>query len=191
MPWRYLPLLALGFSLLGAARAEPVGYRLDPTHTSVTWEVLHFGTSTLRSRFASLGGDVEIDRAARRGRVAVEIDVRTLHTGVPVFDARLRERDLFATADHPAAWFVAERLEFDAAGHLQTVTGELTLKGRSIGLTLRAVRFGCYTNPLWRKEVCGGDFEGRLRRSDAGMDVALPFVADEVVLRVQAEGVRQ
>ena len=54
-----------------------------------------------------------------------------------------------------------------------------------------AVRFDCYMNPLFRREVCGGDFEGRLRRSEFGMSFGLPFVADEVLLKVQAEGIRQ
>ncbi|WP_428421764.1 hypothetical protein [Methylibium sp.] len=38
--------------------------------------------------------------------------------------------------------------------------------------------------------VCGGDFEGRFKRSDFGLDYGLPFVRDEVTLRVQVEGVR-
>ena len=56
--------------------------------------------------------------------------------------------------------------------------GELTLRGVSQPLTLKAVRFNCYRNPLFNREVCGGDFEATVRRN-------------EVLLRVQVEAVRQ
>lgn len=174
-----------------ALAQDAVTYTLEPTHTNVTWEVLHFGTSTTRGRIDRVEGQVVLDRKAGRGRVDLQIDLAAgLSTGIAPFTARLKETDLLATAEHPTAWFVAERLEFDGE-QLRAVHGELTLKGVSRGFSLVAVRFDCYMNPLFRREVCGGDFEGRLRRSEFGMSFGLPFVADEVLLKVQAEGIRQ
>ena len=48
-----------------------------------------------------------------------------------------------------------------------------------------------FTNPLFRHEVCGGDFEGELVRSTVDITRSLPFAADKVRLLVQAEGIRQ
>ena len=104
-----------------AVRAEPVLYTLDPTHSAVHFEVRHFDTSTLRGRFALLQGEVTLDRAARSGRVQLVLDTARVSTGVPPLDARLREPDLFDSAAQPQAYFVAERLEVDAAG---SVTGK-------------------------------------------------------------------
>jgi len=59
------------------------------------------------------------------------------------------------------------------------------------GLELRALRFGCCGHPLLRREVCGGDFEGELRRSDFGAGFGVPYVADRVRLLVQVEGIRR
>lgn len=189
--WRTLSLLALVAGTTAAMAQQAITYTLEPTHTNVTWEVLHFGTSTTRGRIDRVEGQVVLDRQARSGRVDLQIDLAAgLSTGIAPFTARLKEPDLLATAEHPTAWFVAERLEFDGE-RLRAVHGELTLKGVSRGLSLVAVRFDCYRNPLFRREVCGGDFEGRLRRSEFGMSFGLPFVADEVVLKVQAEGIRQ
>lgn len=91
----------------GATRAEPVRYRFDPTHTFVYFELLHFGTSTIRGRFGSPpGGDAVLDRAARKGRVQVEIDTATVNTGVPVLDARLKEGDMLAVgATRAPTWW--------------------------------------------------------------------------------------
>jgi polyisoprenoid-binding protein YceI len=177
-------------ALAGGAQADPVVYRFDPTHTFASFELLHFGTSTLRGRFGPLNGEATLDRAARKGRVQVEIDTAQVSTGVAVLDARLREGDMLAVQAHPRAYLVAERMEFDDAGHVTALRGEFTLRGVSMPLTLTALRFNCYTSPLIRREVCGGDFEGRFNRSAAGITHSLPFVADSVRLLVQVEGIR-
>lgn len=178
-------------ALAGAAWAEPVRYRFDPTHTFVSFELLHFNTSTLRGRFGPLDGEAELDRAARKGRVQVVIDTSQVSTGVAVLDARLKEGDMLSVQAHPRAYLVAERVEFDAAGRVTALRGEFTLRGVSLPLTLTALRFNCYTSPLIQREVCGGDFEGHFSRGAAGITHSLPFVADTVRLLVQVEGIRQ
>jgi polyisoprenoid-binding protein YceI len=164
-------------------------WRLDPTHSFVHFEVLHFGASTLRGRFGPLNGELTLDRAARSGRVQVVVPTAAVSTGLPVLDARLREPDMLAVEAHPQAYFIGERFEFDAQGNITSVRGEFTLRGSSQPLTLKAQRFRCYTSPLFRREVCGGDFEGELVRSTFGITHSLPFVADKVRLLVQVEAI--
>jgi len=57
---------------------------------------------------------------------------------------------------------------------------------------LKAVSFGCYTNPLLKREVCGGDFETTLVRSLWGMTYGLDTgVPDRIRVLVQVEAIRQ
>jgi polyisoprenoid-binding protein YceI len=56
------------FLAAGAATAAPERYVLDPMHTFVNFEVLHFGTSTVRGRFDRSEGQVVIDPVARARR---------------------------------------------------------------------------------------------------------------------------
>jgi polyisoprenoid-binding protein YceI len=188
--------LTLASSGAGAAAQAPASapaaaasWRLDPTHSFVHFEVLHFGASTLRGRFGPLNGEIALDRAARSGRVQVVVPTAAVSTGLPVLDARLREPDMLSAEAHPQAYFIAERFEFDAQGNVTSVRGEFTLRGSSQPLTLKAQRFRCYSNPLFRREVCGGDFEGELVRSTFGITHSLPFVADKVRLLVQVEAI--
>jgi polyisoprenoid-binding protein YceI len=186
---KLLPMvLALAIPLL--ARAEPAVYRLDPEHSFVYFEVLHFGTSTLRGRLGPPEGFVELDRVAGRGAVSLRIATASVDTGMPFFDERLRRGDLLASEDYPVAYYVASKFYFD--GNAPTaVSGELTLRGTSQGLELRALHFGCHTHPQLQREVCGGDFEGELKRGDFGASFGMPFVANRVHLLVQVEGIRQ
>jgi polyisoprenoid-binding protein YceI len=185
-------LLCAALAATGA-RAEPQRYELDPAHSFVHFELMHFGTSTIRGRLGPAHGSVTLDREAGTGEVSIELPMTGVSTGFAAFDAHLRRADLLDVEAHPLAWFVARRLRWGGAGEpaLAAVEGELTLLGRSQGFTLTATRYGCYSHPRLQTEVCGGDFEGELKRSDFGIDYGLPFVADRVRLRVQVEGIRQ
>jgi polyisoprenoid-binding protein YceI len=184
-----LLLCLLAWAAPALASARPVVYRLDPEHSFVYFEVLHFGTSTLRGRFGQIDGYVELDRAATSGWVSLRIPTAAVDTGMPSFDARLRQGDLLASEVYPVASFVASRFSFDGP-KVSALSGELTLRGVRQTLELRALRFGCHTHPQLQREVCGGDFEGELMRASFGASFGMPFVADRVRLRVQVEGIR-
>jgi polyisoprenoid-binding protein YceI len=171
------------------ADAAPQRYRLDPAHSFVTFEVLHFGTSTLRGRWGPLQGEVLLDPARGQGEVGLTIPMAQLDTGLRLLDRRLCEPDLLACQDHPQAWFVARQFQFLPDGSVSSVRGELTLRGVSTGLTLTAQQFGCHTRPDSGERVCGGDFVGELQRSDFGAGWGAPLVSDRVRLVVQVEGV--
>ena len=53
-------------ALASAVSAQAATYNIEPTHTFVTFEVLHFGTSTNRGRFDKKEGTVQFDRAAKQ-----------------------------------------------------------------------------------------------------------------------------
>lgn len=180
----------LSWAACVAAHAQAQGYSFDPTHSFVTFEVLHFDTSTIRGRFGPLQGRIVLDRAAHSGHVGLEVDTAGVSTGVPLLDARLRGSEMLGSAAFPKAYFVARGFSFDDRGAVTAVRGEFTLHGTSRPLELTALRFRCYTSPLFGREVCGGDFVGEIGRSDFGITYGLPFVADRVSLRVQVEAVR-
>ena len=188
--WRIAAAIAAGALGAAGAAAEPQGYTLDPTHSFVTFELLHFDTSTIRGRLGPIQGRVLLDRQARTGHLGIEVDTATASTGVPLLDARVRGSEMLDAAAWPKAYFVAKGFTFDDHGAVTAVRGEFTLRGTSQPLTLTALRYRCYPSPLFGREVCGGDFEGRIIRSEFGITHSLPFVADAVHLLIQVEAVR-
>jgi polyisoprenoid-binding protein YceI len=172
----------------GPVAAGPTGYRLDPAHSFVHFEVMHFGTATLRGRFGPLEGYATLDPAARQGSVSLRVPTKIVSTGLAVLDSRLRQSDLLDSEGQPEAFYVAERFVFDGDA-LKEVRGEITLRGISRPLALRAQRFSCGTHPVLQRPWCGGDFEAELQRSDFGMDFGLPLVGNRVRLLVQVEAI--
>ena len=55
------------------AGAAPLAYRIDPEHSFVYFEVVHFGTSTLRGRLGAIDGQAVLDREQQRGEVSLSI----------------------------------------------------------------------------------------------------------------------
>ncbi|MDO9074210.1 MAG: YceI family protein [Rubrivivax sp.] len=191
-PWRRatFTMVALASQAVPAA-AQPLTYQLDPAHSWVHFEVLHFGTSTIRGRIGPVSGSVTLDPAAGRGEVSLAVPTASVSTGIGFFDARLREDDLLASTAHPTAYFVATRFQFEG-DRVVSLRGEFTWRGVSQPLTLNALRYACRsdTSGAAAVQVCGGDFEGEVLRSDFGATFGLPLVANRVRLVVQVEGRR-
>ncbi len=186
--------IALAAALLAAsltAQAEPATYAIDPTHTFVTFEIPHFGTSTNRGRFDKKEGTVQFDRAAKTGKVDVTFQTASINTGTPPFDKHLQSKDFFNSAEHPTARFVGDKFTFNG-DKVTEVSGSLTLLGKTNPVVLKASNFNCFNHPMLKREVCGGDFETTIQRSQWGMNWGLNMgFSDTVKLVIQVEAIKQ
>lgn len=178
------------FAAVGAAQAAPATYAIDPTHTFVTFEARHFGTSTNRGRFDKKQGTVTLDKAAKTGKVEITIETGSINTGTAPFDGHLKSKDFFNAEAFPTATFVGDQFKFDG-DKVSEVAGTLTLLGKTHPVVLKATNFNCYENPRLKREACGGDFETTIKRSDFGMTYGIPGIPDEVKLIIQAEAIKQ
>ena len=184
-----LAAATLGLAL--AAPASSATYAIDPTHTFVTYEIGHYGTSTNRGRFDKKVGTVQFDRAAKTGKVEISFDLSAISTGVAMLDKHLQSADFFDTAKYPSARFVGDKFSFNGDKVTQ-VAGTLTLRGKTQPVVLKAANFNCYLNPMLRRETCGGDFQATIKRSQWGIDWGLDGgIPDEVRLLIQVEAIKQ
>jgi polyisoprenoid-binding protein YceI len=164
-------------------------YTVEPTHTFVNWEAQHFGTSTNRGRFDKHSGTVTLDKATNTGKVEITIEMASISTGTIPFDSHLKNKDFFNVDVHPKSTFKGD-FKLDA-GKIVAAQGQLTMLGVTKPVTLKGKSFNCYTNPFFRKEVCGGDFEATIKRSEYGMTFGLPGIPDDIRLLIQIEAVAQ
>jgi polyisoprenoid-binding protein YceI len=186
-----LPVAAALSMLAGAAQVQAASYAIDPSHTYVTFEISHFGTSTNRGRFDKKEGTVEFDRAGKTGKVDLTVDTTSINTGFAAFNKHLQSADLFDVEKFPTMKFVADKFSFNG-DKVTEVTGALTLMGKTNPLTLKATNFNCYDSPMLKREVCGGDFEAVLDRTQFGMNYGIDWgFPKNVRLVVQVEAVKQ
>jgi len=173
-----------------AASAAVPNFAIDPTHTFVNYEIGHFGTTTNRGRFSTKDGSLFFDRAAHAGHVEIVMDISSVNTGVDFLNRQIQGRDFFNVADYPTGKFVSDEFVFDG-DKVSEVRGALTLLGKTNPVVLKAQRFNCYVSPLIKREVCGGDFEARIVRSQWGVLWGLNFgFEDNVRLLIQVEAIK-
>jgi len=181
-----------GTTLLAAATfasAEPVSYTIDASHTSVVSESRHFGTSTIRTRFAAKNGTVTIDTAAKTGMADITIDMTSTLTGIVELDAKLKSISMFDAPGYPEASFVSKAFTF-TGDKVAAISGDLTMHGKTNPVTLKSTNFNCYASPLLKKQVCGGDFETTVQRSLWDVKYLIPLVSDDTRLLIQVEAVK-
>ncbi len=185
-----LALLALAMGATTVANAESAIYAIEPTHTFVMWEAKHFGTSTSRGRFDKKSGSVTIDRAAKTGKAEIIIDMNSISTGTEAFDKHLRKDDFFGAEKFAEAKFIGTNFKFDG-DKVTEVAGTLTMRGKTNPVTLKANGFNCYDHPYIKRQVCGGDFETVIKRSQYDVMFGLPGIPDDIKLTIQVEAIKQ
>ena len=182
-------MAALGFT--AAAHAESATYAVDPSHTFANWEIGHFGTSTNRGRFNKTSGTVTLDKAAKTGSLDVTVDTTSLDTGVPGLTKHISSEEMLDVAKFPTAHLVANKFVFNG-DKVSEVDGDLTLMGKTNPVVLKATNFNCYMSPMVKREVCGGDFDMVITRSQYGVTYGLNYgFPDAMHVIIQVEAVKQ
>jgi polyisoprenoid-binding protein YceI len=182
-------IAALGFT--AAAHAESATYAIDPTHTFAMFEIGHMGTSTNRGRFNKTSGTVTVDKAAKTGALDVTVDTTSLDTGTAALTKHISSDEMLNVAAFPTAHLVATKFVFNG-DKVAEIEGTLTLHGKTNPVVLKAQNYNCYMSPMVKREVCGGDFDATIVRSQYdvswGMNYGFP---DNVHLVIQVEAVKQ
>jgi len=178
--------VVLASLIAGTAYAAPETYTIDSTHTFPSFEINHLGFSTQRGRFNKTTGTVVLDRAAKKVAIDISIDANSISTGLEKLEAHLRAEDFFDVAKFPAITFKSTGAKFEG-DKLVAVNGDLTLHGVTKPVMLTVTAFHCGHNPAYKKDACGADAATSIKRSDFGINYALPAVSDQVNLLIQVE----
>lgn len=171
-------------------------WTIDPTHAEVAFAVRHLMLATVRGRFGTVSGTVEIDEARpERSSVDVTIDVTSIDTRQEMRDNHLRSADFFDVANHPTLTFKSKRVEGDITGEFR-VTGDLTIRGTARPVTLDVSLEGRGRDP-WGNERAGFEAKGKISRSEFGLtwnqalETGGVAVGDEVKISIDVEIVKQ
>ena len=167
-------------------------YALDSSHGKITWSVDHLGFSTYYGQFVNVEATLNLDPA--------NPSASTLTATIPLADvapnsdglkAHLQTPDFFDTANHPTATFVSRSVTVDADDPTEaTVVGDLTLRGVTRPVTME-VEFNQAGPSMGGAYKVGFDGEAIIKRSEFGVNFAIPAVSDEVELHIEGEFVLQ
>lgn len=165
-------------------------WKLDPTHSELTFKVKHMMISNVKGEFTSFEAEITTeDDTFSKAKVSASIKTDSVFTNNTDRDTHLKSADFFNAEKYPAITFEAEALTGD-------VTGNLTINGVTKPVTLD-VDFGGIGQDPWGNTKAGFSFEGKIKRSDFGLNwnAALEaggvLVSDEVKIAGDLQFVKQ
>lgn len=167
-------------------------YELDSEHGKITWSVDHLGFSTYYGQFVNVQATLNLDPAnPSNSNLTATIPLTDVAPNSDGLKAHLQTDDFFDTANHPMATFVSRSVTVDPEdANEATVVGDLTLRGVTRPVTME-VEFNKAGPSMGNVYKTGFDGKATIRRSEFGVNYAIPAVSDEVELHIAGEFVLQ
>ena len=165
-------------------------WNLDPSHSEITFKVRHMMISNVKGEFKNFNVDLESeDENFRNVKASASIDTSSISTNNTDRDNHLKSAEFFNAEAHPQITFETDSLN-------DVVTGNLTINGVTKPVKLD-VDFGGINVDPWGQTKAGFSFEGKIKRSDFGLNwnAALEaggvMVSDEVKIAGELQFVKE
>lgn len=164
-------------------------WNLDPAHSEITFKVRHMMISNVKGEFKNFSIDLEsADDEFKNVKANATIDTASISTNNTDRDNHLKSAEFFNAEAHPQITFETDSLNDD-------ITGNLTINGVTKPVKLD-VDFGGINVDPWGQTKAGFSFEGKIKRSDFGLNwnAALEaggvMVSDEVKIAGELQFVK-
>ena len=171
-------------------------WNIDASHSIAEFAVKHMMVSTVKGRFATLKGAIQVDdENPLLSAVAATIDVASITTNDEARDAHLRSDDFFNAEKFPEIIFVSKRVErVDAENY--RVVGDLTIRDVTKEVVLDTEFEGQVHDP-YGNERAGFTATTQINRSDFGvsfnglLETGGVIVSDKVKITLHVELIQQ
>lgn len=188
-----LAAAAAGWLYLAPNLAAASTWEIDPSHSSVEFQVRHLMVTTVKGSFEKLKGTIELDdKDITKSSVDVTVETASVNTHEPRRDGHLRSADFFDAEKFPVATFKSTKVEKAGKDKLK-VTGDLTIRGVTKPVVLMVDGPSAALKDPFGRTVRGLSAKGKLNRKDYGinwnktLDAGGVMVGDEVKLEISAE----
>ena len=180
----YCAIAICGFLVAPAFAVD--SYTIDPLHSIPAFEFKHLGVTTQSGRFDKASGKAALDFANKKGRVEFAIETASLNMGFGTETKKSPGYILIKADKFPTISFNSDKLIFDGDS-VVAAEGQFTLLGVTKPLRVTVSHFRCAPHPLTRKQVCAGDINAVIKRSEYGMTDYIPAISDEIKISVPIE----
>jgi len=193
-------LAPLALPVAAQAAGTPVAelpsgaYKQDPTHTSVTFKVMHMGLSNYTARFAKAEIDLVFNaKEPALSTVTAVIDPLSIKTDYPFAEQKDFDKELSSDANwfnagkFPTITFKSTKVEVTGENKGK-VTGDLTLLGVTKPVVLEVTfNAGYAKHPMAGVPAVGFSATTTIKRSDWGFTTFVPAIGDDVQIFIETE----
>ena len=172
-----------------------MAWQIDASHSQIGFSVRHMMVSTVRGRFSTVSGTLNIDEAnPANSWVEAEADTASISTNDANRDGHLRSADFFDAEKFPKVTFKSTSVAKD--GDNYKVTGDLTMHGVTKPVTFTVEYSGVIKDPYGLQRA-GFDAQAKINRKDFGLgwggvlETGGAIVSDEVKISLEFEATLQ
>lgn len=156
-------------------------YKIDPMHSEITFKVKHLMITTVTGAFTKFDATMESEYPDfTDARITFEADVNSISTNNEQRDGHLKSDDFFNAAQFPTLRFVSTGI-VQKNGSEYVISGDLTIRDKSLPISLQAHYGGTVTDPYGQTKV-GFELEGTINRKDFGLTWSATTEAGGVVV---------
>jgi polyisoprenoid-binding protein YceI len=143
-------------------------WKLDPTHSEITFSVRHLAISKVRGSFEQFDVTVTAPENPSHATVTAAIEIASVNTKQAQRDQHLRTSDFFAADEHPQMHFVSTAFHPNADGTF-VLDGDLTLRGVTKPVSLKG-DFGGITVDGYGQTKAGIEARTKINRHEFGVN---------------------
>ena len=189
-------MILLAFALLlSIPTAYAANYQIDPAHTQIHFTIPHLVVFKVRGNFNQFVGSIAADADSKTLQDAkATIQIASIDTRNKKRDDHLRSADFFDATTWPEMSFVSKKVT--GSGNAITLTGDLTIKGKTREIVLQGGFLGAATDP-WGNQRAGFEATGKINRKDFGLtwnkalETGGMVVGDELEIGLEVEAIMQ
>lgn len=173
-----------------------IKWKLDPTHSEITFKVKHLMISTVTGQFKnfSLEGETETNDFNTTKKVEFTADVNSIDTNNEQRDEHLKSADFFKAEEHPQIKFSGKK--YEANGNEGKLFGDLTIAGTTKPVTLNVDFGGIVVDPYGQTKA-GFTVTGKISRKEFGLtwnavtEAGNVVVSDDIKINAEVQLVKQ
>jgi polyisoprenoid-binding protein YceI len=173
-----------------------MAWKIDPSHSEVTFSVRHMMISNVRGRFENFTGVVEFDEQnLPLSRVDVQIDAASISTRDAQRDGHLQSPDFLDAGTYPHLTFKSNRVEAIDANRGR-VYGDLTIRDITRPVVLEVEYNGQAVSP-WGMTSAGFSATTKINRKDWGLtwnqalETGGVLVGEEIKINIEVEIIKE
>jgi polyisoprenoid-binding protein YceI len=142
-------------------------WNVDPSHSSVEFQVKHMGIATVKGFFADFEGTLEV---AEDGTIDArgKVNASSINTRAAQRDEHLRSEDFFHVEEHPEIRFHSKSVEqIDEDSY--RIVGDLTIRGVTREAEFEAEADAAEGLDPWGNTRVGLEVKGQIDREQFGL----------------------
>lgn len=171
-------------------------FKIDPTHSEISFKVKHLMISTVSGVFTSFDATMQSEAADfSDASISFEADAKSISTNNPQRDGHLQSDDFFSAEKFPKLTFVSTGIQ-KKSDKAFVLNGNFTIRDVTKPVSLDVTYNGTMTDPYGQTKA-GFEITGTINRKEFGLawsaitEAGGVVVADDVKLQLDVQMVKQ